>query len=363
MSSSELQQLKSQARLLLEAGRAREAATVLSNALSIAPDDDDVLCLMTQTLIELEDWKEAWRYVNRAVAIAPESSWAHRLHSIVLRNRARNREAVEAAKEAVRLDPWLPENLHTLASAQVHIFDLKEARQTAERLVSLAPSWYLSHQIFSLVALKEEKYKEAEAHCRRELELEPTSYYGMNNLGVALLNQKKQREAIEVLNSAAKLDPTSSIARENISAAAAKYLPRVGVPFFVLYIILNSVRTFAVRGQFVPVIVVLGILVLLVLSIVLVKSYRYRKLPLEVRTYLATTNGKVSRSRILKQQLWLGAIIIAAVVFVCWLVYILVEWNVGGSPVEVTDFILPAVVLLALAGSIRGYKRSRASNA
>jgi hypothetical protein len=181
----------------------------------------------------------------------------------------------------------------------------------------------------------------------------------MNNLGVALLNQKKQREAIEVFNSAAKLNPTAAIAKENISAAAAKYLPRVGVPFFVLYIVLNSVKGAAGRGDFATVIAVLGILALVVVSIFLVKSHRYRKLPVEVRTYLQTTEAKVTRMRGFKEQLWYWAIMFCAAIFACWIVYALVQWNVGGSPIAITDFIVPVVVLLAFAGSVRGFKRAK----
>ncbi|HEY6803217.1 MAG TPA: tetratricopeptide repeat protein [Pyrinomonadaceae bacterium] len=359
MSTEEFQQLKKRARALLEVGRPGDAIPQLSQALSLAPDDDDALCLLTQAFVEMANWREARRYVSRAVEVGPANDWAHRLNSIVLRNCARNRDSVEAAKEAVRLNPWLPHNLHTLASAQLHIFNLSEARQAAEQLLTLAPEWHMSHQMMALVALKEGKNKEAETHCRRELELEPNSFYGMNNLGVALLNQKKRREAIEVFNNAAKLNPTSTLAQNNISTAAGKYLPRIGIPFFFLWLGFNAIRALAENREIVALLVVIGIFGAVVVSIRMIRAYRYRNLPVEVRTFLATRSSEAQRTRSLKTQLWFRALIVCAALFVCWLVYKLIDWNVGGSRIEAVDFIFPAVLLAISAGLVFGYKRSR----
>src|SRR5262245_35054401 len=115
MSANEASRVRGQAEALLEAGRHQEALALLTVGLSMAPEDEELLCLMVQCLLELEQWREAWRIAERAVAVTPESDWAHRLHSIALRNCARRHDAVAAAKEAVRLQPMLPHNWHTLA--------------------------------------------------------------------------------------------------------------------------------------------------------------------------------------------------------------------------------------------------------
>jgi tetratricopeptide (TPR) repeat protein len=359
MSSEELQQLKRKAQALLDVGRAEEAVKLLSRALSLSPNDDDALCLMTLAFVELANWKEARRYVTRAVAAAPENDWAHRLNSIVLKNCACNLEAVDAAREAVRLAPWLPHNLHTLASAQLHIFNLPEARQAADQLLELAPEWHMSHQMMALVALKEGKNKEAEMHCRRELELEPNSFYGMNNLGVALLNQKKRREAIEAFNNAAKIDPTSTLAQNNISAAASKYLPRVAIPGVVIYLLFNALRGMGGRGDIAGIIIVIAIIALLFGGIYWYTTHRYNKLPSEVRTYLESTNVKASPSLRWRSHLWSRGLVVCIGLFVAWSFYVLIKWNGDHEAVDIADLIVTLILAATLAGFIVGYKRSR----
>jgi tetratricopeptide (TPR) repeat protein len=359
MAELDLQDIKEQANFLIEADRNQEAIVLLTHALNLAPDDAETLCLLAQAALELALWRDAWRYVERAIAVEPDNDWAHRIHSIVLRNMARRHESVAAAKEAVRLGPMVPHNWHTLASAQLHVFNLKEARASAESLRELAPSWYLSHQMLALVALKEEKHKDAEASCRRELELNPNSYHGLNNLGVALLNQKRQREAIEAFTLAAKLNPAAPIARANISAAAAKYLPRVTVPIFGFWIILNALRVAGQKGGALAATVIVGILVCLYGGVFVVRKYRYRRLPPEVKTYLETTKRRAQRRKgMSRQQWWIAGMVVCAVLFLVWLAIFWIDWQVGRNFPELTNFIFPLVVLLGLAGCVIGYRRT-----
>ena len=361
MSQAELQNIKNQANFLIEAGRGAEAITLLTQGLNIAPDDEELLCLLAQAAIGLERWRDARRYVERAIAVAPENDWAHRIHSIVLRNSFRRHEAVAAAKEAVRLDPMVPHNWHTLASAQLNIFDLKEARATAERLRELEPSWYLSHQMLALVALKEENNKAAEACCRRELELNPNSYHGLNNLGVALLNQKRKREAIDAFTRAAKLNPAAPIARDNIAAAVSKYLPRISIPVFGFWIILNGLRVAGQNGNGQLVAAIVGVIALAVGGFYLVRWYRYRSLPMEVRAYLRTRKSvPLKKNSLSSKQLWIAAIVICAVLFVGWLVILLIDWEMEGNFPGVTRLIFPALMVLALGGCVIAYRRTMA---
>lgn len=346
MAQAEIQNIKSQANFLLEAGRNPEAITILTHGLNLAPDDEEILCLLAQASIELNLWRDAWRYVERAIAVAPENDWAHRIHSIVLRNSARRHEAVAAAKEAVRLSPMTPHNWHTLASAQLNVFDLKEARADAERLRELAPSWYLSHQMLALVALKEENNKEAEACCRRELELNPNSYHGLNNLGVALLNQKRRRAAIEVFTRAAKLNPQAEIARNNIQAAITRYLPRLTFPFAALWFLQAMLRGLITGNRSEAASAAgIGLLVAIVIgAIFFVRWVRYRRLPREAREYWRLSRGR-PHSTGKKKQL-LGYLIgLTAAMLVIWG---LVFWTqrLPSANWDVFDFIFPAAMIL-----------------
>jgi len=352
MPEIELSHIRSQAQALLEAGRHHEALALLTHGLSMAPDDEDLLCLMSEALLDLQQWREAWRYTERAIAVAPENDWAHRLHSIALRNCARRHDAVVAAKEAVRLQPMIPHNWHTLASAQLNIFDLKEARASAEHLRELAPDWELSFQMLALVALKEERYKEAEEHCRRELELNPNSYFGMNNLGVALLNQKRKREAVEHFTRAAKINPQAEVARSNLAAAVGKYLPRVALPFMGIWLLQALVRgvSAGITGtRYSDSVMAAGFTMLVIGAIIgiyglvfLIRWLRFRSLPQEARAYWKATQ-KQSYTPGGKRQALYYLIGLTSVMFLVWVAWFVTHFS---EPWSLLEFLFPAFWVL-----------------
>src|ERR1041385_3201997 len=165
MTPQDLLTIGFQSQTLVDAGRFEEAAELLTRALSAATNDSNLLCRMSQALLGLKQVSQAVSYAERALAVDPENAWPHRLRSVALRKIDRH-ESLKSAKTAVQLEPQEPWCWYVLAGAHLQVFNLKEARTAAERLRNLAPQWDVSHQVLSLVALKEEKYKEAEAHCR-----------------------------------------------------------------------------------------------------------------------------------------------------------------------------------------------------
>lgn len=207
MSQDELYTIKEQTQTLIDLDRYAEAQSVIAKGLAIAPDNYDLLCMMSQVFITQKKWNDARLNAEQAIKAEPNLSWAYRLHSHALRGGGRRHDAIKSAKEAVKFEPYDSLNWYTLCLAQLQVFDLKEASIAAEKMRELSPDWYLSHQALALVASDKKNYKEAEEHLSRALELNPNSYESLNNMGVNLLNQKRKREAIEFFNLAAKLNP------------------------------------------------------------------------------------------------------------------------------------------------------------
>ncbi|HMH42001.1 MAG TPA: tetratricopeptide repeat protein [Pyrinomonadaceae bacterium] len=340
--TDEILTIKFQSQALVDAGRFSTAAELLTRGLSIAPHDDDLLCRMAQVCVGLNQLSQAASYAESALAADPQNAWAHRLRSIALRQ-ANRHESLKAAKEAVQLEPGDPWCWQVLTGAHLQVFNLREARVAAERLRMLAPEWYVSHQVLSLVALKEEKYKDAEAHCRRELELNPNSYEGMNNLGVALLNQKRRREAIEAFNRAAKINPVAAGARNNINVAVKKYLPRITIPIFALYVFVNGLRVLGEKGQsglLLSALAAIGVVVGLALAF---RWYRFRRLPAEVRSYISL--GQRHR-RIETRVRWLKTIcILTGILFGLWGVAYFGFWTEGLATFSFGEFTFPLILL------------------
>jgi hypothetical protein len=153
----------------------------------------------------------------------------------------------------------------------------------------------------------------------------------MNNLGVALLNQKRKREAIEAFNRAAKINPAAPTARSNINAAVSKYIPRITVPFFVIWILLNGLRVLGEKGQ-AGIVLTVGLFLAIGIAIVLViRWYRFRSLPSEVKNYVRATQ-RPARLKLKRRRLTTAATIFGSlfVISVCIDVALLIneraEW-------------------------------------
>ena len=342
MTPQELLSVRLKSETLIAAERFEEAAEMLTRALSAAPNDGYLLCQMSQVLLGLRQTKQATEYAERALAANPENTWAHRLLSLALRQSNRH-ESLKAAKTAVQLGPEDPWSWYVLAGAHMQVFNLKEARVAAERLRNLAPEWEASHQALSLVALKEEKYKEAEEHCRRELELNPNSYEAMNNLGVALLNQKRKREAIETFNRAAKINPAATTARSNINTAVSKYIPRITIPFFAIWMVMNGLRVLGTNGQ-AGIVLTVGLFLAIGIGVVLlIRWYRFRSLPSEVKDYVRATQ-RPAKLKARRRRLTTAATVTGA------LFAITLCFDIGLWINERTDWIGVALIFPLLLG-------------
>src|SRR5437660_9919125 len=116
MEADQVLTIKLQSQALVDAGRHKEAAELLSKGLSLAPNDSDLLCCMAQVLVALKEIDQAAAYAERALVEDPENAWAHRLRSIALRQSNRH-ESLKSAKEAVQLEPHEPWCWYVLAGA------------------------------------------------------------------------------------------------------------------------------------------------------------------------------------------------------------------------------------------------------
>jgi tetratricopeptide (TPR) repeat protein len=355
MTPQELLTIRLQVQTLVDAHRFEEAAELLTRALSAAPNDSDLLCRMSQVLMGLNQTGQAASYAERALAVDPENSWAHRLRSLALRQSNRH-ESLKSAQAAVQLEPQEPWCWYVLSGAHLQVFNLKEARFAAERLRTLAPEWDISHQVLSLVALKDEKYKEAERHCRRQLELNPNSYEGMNNLGVALLNQKRKREAIEAFNRAAKINPAAASARNNIEVAVKKYLPRVTIPIFAIYLFMNGLRALGTEGQSGLLLIVLLFIAGLVGFFWLFRWFRFRRLPAEVRSYVNVSK----RQRQLESRVkWLKTIcILSGVLGGFWAIVYVGFIMEGRYDFSVSQLMFPIIMTISCSTSFIFLRRT-----
>lgn len=212
------------ARLLIEAGRAKDALPLLQQAIAADPHDGESRCLLAYAYYQLREWRTALKAADEAAACDPHDEWSHRLRALALLALKQNGKALRAAQEASRLDPEGPFTLKTLSRCQLENGKRKDARKSAQRLREVAPEWSQSHETLGYVALVEQKWKEAEQHYREALKLDPESWSAMNDLGLCLQHQRRHKEAVELFHRAAQLNPAEAVTRRNLFGSVEGYL-------------------------------------------------------------------------------------------------------------------------------------------
>ena len=149
-------------RMLCDLRRFDEAAAMARRAIATTPDNPEAWCLLAQALLGTEKYGLALDAAGRAAAIAPEDEWPHRLRSIALTALHRDSEALAAAVESVRCEPfaWVTHARVASASAAAGMKD--QAIAAAAKAVELGPNEARAWITAGDVAAKSGKPKEAE---------------------------------------------------------------------------------------------------------------------------------------------------------------------------------------------------------
>ena len=315
---------------LIEIGRPAEARVELARALTLSPDDAWALSAAGWAARLCGDLVEAKRLIEAAIAADPDFEWPHRLRSVVLMQLGREEEALEEAREAVRLAPEETPPLIQLFSAQRRLKMLGPAMKTARRIIELAPEEVDGHIDLGLIQLDTGLFLEAEQTFRRALEIDPASDTALNNLGVALRRQGRNAEAIDAFHGAAKLAPNDALVVNNLKTTRRMYLSAGS--FGGAAVIAIMLAPFSIGAAFAAIGFGVAAVVLLVIRFV-----RYRRLPKAVRDLVDDETLRKRRER-------LQVVLIIALFF-------LISWVLSGVILAVVDpsLFTAAGVLIAIA--------------
>lgn len=223
MSSGQLQE---RAQALIDARRYEDALSLLARAIASDPDNFELHCLKSRSLMELGRMPEALQASDAAARLAPEESWPFTLRSSILIKLDRGREALVAARQAARLCPQSSQTQFQLAVSEWLCWHRRAGRAAAERVLELAPDESSTYELLAWFDLGLWRFRSAERYAREALRLDPQSWQAFNYLGQALRAQRKGPEAIEALIEGLRLNPADTGLRYQLMLTIEGYLIR-----------------------------------------------------------------------------------------------------------------------------------------
>jgi Flp pilus assembly protein TadD len=216
---------------LIAVRKYEQALDIASKMVAAEPGNARVYTVAARALMELGRDEDAVRAASQAVALAPHWAYCHRVLSVALRKSAGNKggsvraeNAVEVARESVRLSPRDPEGYVALAEACAATGRQGEADTAVRRALEMRPNSASCWVSASFVAVKARNWRAAESAARMALALEPGNRAAANNLGVALRGRGKRTLGAVAFLDAARIDPRSPQARDNLESLGFAYL-------------------------------------------------------------------------------------------------------------------------------------------
>ena len=188
-----------------------------------------------------------------ALASDPTDAAAAAYLSDVLRVLGRPEEALQHGLDAVRLGPQRPVAWYVLGRAQLALARADDARDSADRLLAIDPSYQLGYVLWAVIAeatrqdeevlevtarglalvpedtdllnlrqralLRLGRIDEAAATSQEVLRLQPESAIAHESRGLVLLDQHRPREAAEAFSESLRIEPGRKTARRGLAEA------------------------------------------------------------------------------------------------------------------------------------------------
>ena len=182
-------------------------------------------CSLAHAHLKLKANRDAITCARRAVSLAPDLEWPHRIISIAHWQAGRGQDAVTAAREAVRLAPSLALAHGQLARALSieGIHRLRESKREAEEALRLAPNDAAIHTMAGSAALHTHRYRLAEKHFLGALAIDPDNSHALNDLAIARLRQLRLLSAAQGFKSVGAMAPSSDLGRRNTDATIGRF--------------------------------------------------------------------------------------------------------------------------------------------
>ena len=204
---------------LLRAGRVDEAQANIGDAVAVAPYSSDAKALSSIISLVRNDKAEALRQAKEAVDATPTSAPAWLALSYAQQADFKLETALASAQRAAELTPSSALAHARVAELQLSLGWTREAEKSAGQAVAANPSESRAHMILGFVHLAQINVKEAREDFGRAIERDSTEPLSRLGLGLAIIREGKLVEGREQIEIAVALDPTNSLIRSYVGKA------------------------------------------------------------------------------------------------------------------------------------------------
>jgi protein O-mannosyl-transferase len=194
----------------------------LQQALSVAPDDPDVLSNLALWSALMGKSKDEETYSRRAIAAHPEDVKSYLYLANALESQNDLNGAAQQYRKALDMDPTNYISYNTLgmilSKQGLHQEALKEFRLS----LNIKPDQAMAHTNIGRVLLETHQFPEASDEFAQALRFEPESADTHNNLGVAYYQSGNYEKALGQFSDAVRINPAFADARRNLESLQAR---------------------------------------------------------------------------------------------------------------------------------------------
>jgi tetratricopeptide (TPR) repeat protein len=208
-----------EARLLLETSRYNDAESVLQQILTTNPEDATAHALLSLSLLYQDKTGNALQTARAAVGLAPDIAHNHYVHALALRAEHQYKAALDAIRDALRLNPESPQFYALQASIHMRQKAWQQALQTAETGLQIDSEHDACANVYAMALVKVGKHKKADQILSAALARNPENAVTHANQGWALLHKGEYEQGFVHFREALRLNPASGWAREGILEA------------------------------------------------------------------------------------------------------------------------------------------------
>lgn len=207
------------ARILIEQSRLELAEKEIRGALAQEPSNAEAHALLGFCLVQSRKYDEASREAQLAVHLAPDQSYMHYVHSLVLEGLNQHRESKAAVETAIGLNPYDPNCFAQLGEIEFILGNWKAAEAAANEGLELDPERVRCTNLRARALVKQGRNREAQASIQSTLERSPDNAYSHANMGWSYLEKNESEKALEHFKEAMRLEPGMEWARQGIVEA------------------------------------------------------------------------------------------------------------------------------------------------